>query len=248
MKEWLRANRHRIERDLLNSPHRHLFSPALYSQYEVTLPLIRRFARGRLIDLGCGDMPFRESIIDQVSVYDGLDLHPCTWGTYIGNVEDMFMIGTESYDTAICLEVLEHVSDPFRAAREIYRILKPGGVLILSVPHLSRLHNEPDDYYRFTQHGVENLLERAGFNLVALEKRGGLLSFLGHQLSTLMLSIVWSIPVLKDVVWFLNSWFITRACYRVDRILDRSGLFAMGYTAVAYRKDHQGVVGNTHYE
>jgi len=238
MKEWLRDQRHRIERDLLGSPQRYLFSPALYSQYKVTLPLIRRFARGKLIDIGCGDMPFREFVIDRVNVYDGLDIYPHSWVTYVGNVEDMFMVKDESYDTVLCLEVLEHVSDPFLAVREICRILKPGGVLILSVPHLSRLHDEPLDYYRFTQYGVQNLLEKAGLVLIALEKRGGLFSFLGHQFSTLVLIFVWNIPVLKDIVWFLNSWLITRACYNIDLILDRSGVFAMGYTAVAYRKDY----------
>jgi len=237
IKEWIRSNRHRLEQDLRNSPRRPFFSPAYYSQYKVTLPLIRQFARGKLIDLGCGDMPFRHLIVDRISSYESLDFYPRTPEvTYVGDIQDMSMIDAETYDTAICLEVLEHVPDPFQAVREIHRILKPGGILIVSVPHLSRLHDEPHDYYRFTRHGMKYLLERCGFAVLSLERRGGLFSFLGHQVATLVLGLVWRVPVLKQIIWFLNSWLITRAAYGVDRILDTSGIYAMAYSAVARKR------------
>lgn len=246
IRERVRRNRHSIERELYTSPRRRFFSPAYYSQYEVTVPLIRRFVRGRLIDLGCGSMPYRALIADRVSAYDGLDFfHDSPEVTYRGDIQDMSMIESESYDSAICLEVLEHVLDPFRAAREIYRILKRDGVLILSVPHLSRLHSEPHDYYRFTRYGLRYLLENAGFTIQSLEKRGGLFSFLGHQLATLLLGIVWTIPVLKSVIWFMNSWLITRACYKIDQILDTSGIYAMGYTVVGCKNSRSGVDDGT---
>lgn len=237
MKEWIRSNRRRLEQELRDSPRRPLFSPAYYSQYQVTLPLIRRFARGKLIDLGCGDMPFRNLIADKISSYESLDFYPRTPDvTHVGDIQDMSMIDAESYDTAICLEVLEHVPDPFQAVREIRRILKPDGILIVSVPHLSRLHDEPHDYYRFTRHGIKYLLEHCGFTVLFLARRGGLFSFLGHQIATLSLCLVWRIPVLKDIVWFLNSWLTTRAAYGIDRILDTSGIFAMGYSAAASKR------------
>lgn len=238
MKGWLRSNRHRLERDLVQSPKRRFFSPAYLSQYDVTLPLIQQYAQGRLIDLGCGDMPYRELIIARVSAYDSLDFFPRSEDvTYVGDIQAMPMIESNAYDTAICLEVLEHVPDPFQAMREIYRILKPEGVLILSVPHLNRLHDEPHDYYRYTQHGVRVLLERAGFTVLVLKKRGGLLSFLGHQAATLMLSAVWGVPLVKNLVWFLNGWFVTRLCYWLDKAMDPGGIFALGYSAVACKLD-----------
>lgn len=234
MQELIRANRHRLERDLLNSTKRWFFSPAAYSQYRVTLPLVQRFARGRLIDLGCGDVPFRPFIIDQLDTYESLDLYPRTAQvTYVGDVQTLTMCADNAYDTVLCLEVLEHVPDPFRAAREIQRILKPNGCVILSVPHLSRLHDEPNDYYRYTRYGIEHLLEQAGLEAEIVERRGGLFSFVGHQVSTLILGLIWGIPVIKDVVWFLNSWLVTRLCTYLDQLLDRTGIFALGYTVVA---------------
>ncbi len=233
MKELVRSNRRRLEDELYGSSRWHLFSPVLFSQYKVTLPLLQRFASGKLIDLGCGRMPFRRFLTGQTSVYDSLDIHPRVETTYVGDLQNMPMVGSESYDTAICLEVLEHVPDPLQALCEIHRILKPNGVLILSVPHLSRLHEEPHDYYRFTKYALHYMLERAGFKVVALEKRGGLFSFLGHQISTLALGLVWNVRLVRSIVWFLDSWLITRTCYGIDQILDRAGLFAIGYSAVA---------------
>lgn len=71
-------------------------------------------------------------------------------------------------DAVMCLEVLEHVPDPFRAAHEIQRVLKPGGQLLLTVPFLTSYHgkrggiNSPKhfefpDFWRFTHQGLELL-------------------------------------------------------------------------------------------
>jgi len=72
-----------------------------------------------------------------------------------------------SFDCVICLEVLEHVADPFSAARELLRILRPGGALFLTVPFLHGYHGYPDsrsashecfpDYWRFTHQGLQKL-------------------------------------------------------------------------------------------
>lgn len=236
MKSVIRANRKKLEHELHDSPQRRFFSPILYSQYQVTLPLIQRFAAGKLIDLGCGAMPYRALIAPLVERYDSLELHPQAQTTFVGDVQNMSMVGDGVYDTVICLEVLEHLPEPLRALEEIHRILKPGGALILSVPHLSRLHEEPHDYFRFTRYGIEVLLAQAGFDCVVIERRGGLFSFLGHQVATILLGIVWGIPLLKQVVWCLNSWLVTRLCYTLDTVTDRGGVFAAGYSAVARKK------------
>lgn len=234
IKEWIRENRHKIEAEIGTSERRRFYSPGYYSQYDVTLRLINSFVKGKLIDLGCGSMPYRQFIADKVTAYDGLEFYPSTPEvTYVGDIQNMSMIESDSYDSAICLEVLEHVTDPFRAMGEIYRILKNSGILVLSLPHLNRLHMEPHDYYRFTHYGMRHLLESAGFKVIALEKRGGLFSFLGHQVSTFFLGMVWSVPILKNIAWFLNSWLVTRLWYNIDRFFDPTGIYAMGYTAVA---------------
>ena len=235
MLDWLRENRERIEQDLGASPGRRFLSPSAYGQYQATLRLVLAHVRGRAIDLGCGYAPFRNQLTDNVTAYDTLDLRPRIRTTYVGDVQDMYMISQESYDSALILEVLEHVPDPFKAMREIYRILKPGAVVVLSVPHLSRIHDAPYDYYRFTSFGLQHMLSDAGFEVMEICSKGGIFCFLGHQLSTLLLGMVWGIPGVRQLIWFLNTWLITKPLYALDRVIDRRGFFALGYVVAALR-------------
>jgi len=67
-------------------------------------------------------------------------------------------VGGDYFDAVLCLDVLEHVKDPFRAVKQIYRVLKSGGVLLVSTPFLKNLHGEEyGDYWRFTRQGLEVL-------------------------------------------------------------------------------------------
>jgi SAM-dependent methyltransferase len=201
---------------------------------------MHQYVRGRVIDLGSGTMPFRGLLTDQVTSYDTLDIAPRSeLTTYVGDIQDMKMIENGSYDSALCLEVLEHVPSPQRALQEMNRILRAGGLVIVSVPHLSRLHDEPDDYYRFTKYGLRYLLESAGFEVLALSMKGGLLAFLAHQASTLILSATWAVPGLRQLAWFLNKWLVTWPCFGLDRLTSGSGVFALGYVGVA-RKTGKG--------
>ena len=234
MRSYLKQNRQQIEKDLAHTRHWQFFSPAIYCQYRVMLPLAKEFVHGQLIDLGCGEMPYRQALMPQLESYDGLDLFPRSNEVrYQSDLENMAGVPNESYDSALMIEVLEHLPHPWLALAETNRILRPGGILVLSVPHISRLHDEPHDYYRYTRHGLTRLLQDAGFEVVRLEKKGGVFSFLGHQASTLLVTPTWRIPVLKWVIFFLNSWLITRPAYFLDRWLDRGGIAPLGYVAVA---------------
>ena len=72
-----------------------------------------------------------------------------------------------SFDCVICIEVLEHCADPFIAAKELQRILRPGGALFLTVPFLTSFHGSTGvqtgahgafpDYWRFTHQGLEKM-------------------------------------------------------------------------------------------
>jgi len=152
------------------------------------------------------------------------------------DAENLSEIPSESYDIAILIEVLEHLPHPWLALSEAYRVLKPGGIIIVSVPHLSRLHDLPHDYYRFTANGLAVLLNEAGFSLVETQTKGGILSFLGHQVSTFFISLTWSVPILRDIIFFLNEWLVTRPCFGLDQALGHGGLAPLGYVAVGKKE------------
>ena len=85
-------------------------------------------------------------------------------GPGVDRVEDLRALGFGDGEvgTAICLETLEHVSDPPLACRELTRVVADGGVLILSAPTLLGIHAYPDDYFRFMPDSFRTLL--AGFD------------------------------------------------------------------------------------
>ncbi len=74
----------------------------------------------------------------------------------------------EYADTVLMNEVLEHLERPADSIREAYRLLKPGGYLILDTPFIWPIHEAPRDFFRFTPFGLRYLLESAGFEVVEL--------------------------------------------------------------------------------
>lgn len=75
------------------------------------------------------------------------------------DVRHMPEVADASYDCVYCSGVLEHVDDYQAGLREITRVLKPGGVLLLGLPFRQGLHREPYDFWRFTEYGLRYLLQ-----------------------------------------------------------------------------------------
>jgi SAM-dependent methyltransferase len=91
------------------------------------------------------------------------------------------------FDSALCTEVLEHVPSPERALRELRRVLKCGGQLLITAPMTWGLHYEPFDYFRYTRYGLEQLVIDAGFEVLAVERVGGVFSLIGARLADVVL-------------------------------------------------------------
>ena len=70
------------------------------------------------------------------------------------------VIPDATFDIVVCTEVLEHTLNPFSAIAEIYRILKKGGVLLMTTPFDFRIHGPLPDCWRFTEYGIKSLLNK----------------------------------------------------------------------------------------
>lgn len=137
--------------------------------YDIGDEFLARFKekyRGRLYDLGCGEMPFRDWFLRHADTYVGVDwsgtLHELK-ANVVADLNEPLPIESEMADTVISLSVMEHLREPQVMLGEAFRILKPAGALVLQVPFMWWVHEAPFDYYRYTRHGLKYLLEKAGF-------------------------------------------------------------------------------------
>jgi len=74
-----------------------------------------------------------------------------------------------TFDHIVCTQVLEHVPNPIEVMRELGRVCKPGGTLLLAVPFSAREHQIPHDFYRYTRFGLEYLLAEGQWNVERID-------------------------------------------------------------------------------
>lgn len=126
----------------------------------------------RALDLGSDKSPYRDLLISRGFQVETLDITLNGGADYAGTAEATGL-PTGSFDLVICTQVLEHSMNPWAAMREIHRILKPGGHLVISAPHVWFFHPHPTDHWRFTQEGMAHLCREAGLEPVAMLAQGG---------------------------------------------------------------------------
>lgn len=233
-KSLLVRNRLAIRRAMEERDDRWWFSAITRTLSTILLERCRRFARGRILDAGAGDLHYRKVLRACASRYMSLDIElRAEKGLDVqGSVLDL-PFADASFDTVFCSQVLEHVPRPWDALREFRRVLRPGGYLIASVPHLSREHEVPYDFFRYTRYGIASLLDGAGFrDEVEVLPCSGLVGFHAHIVSTVALSGTWHIPVVRGLVWRLNKLGTRVACWLDDRF-DKQKIFATDFVFCA---------------
>jgi len=152
---------------------------------------------GRLLDVGCGERPY-QPLFTNVTRYVGVEhlgavqnIEPSLEHSvgHVAHLIDTFGEGENlpfrdgTFDSALCVEVLEHVPDPSRVVAEIRRVLKIGGALLVTVPFVGELHQIPFDFRRFTRFGLVSLLESNGFEVTELVTRGNFAVTAGRVLA-----------------------------------------------------------------
>lgn len=149
-----------------------------------------------VVDLGCGDMPYRELLLPWAKEYIGVDL-PGSRADHFFGPDGRTSLGSESADVVISTQVLEHVDSPSAFLEECLRLLKPGGVLLLTTHGQWPYHPNPADYWRWTCDGLRRTVEAPGFRI---ESFRGAMSLLGTSIQFFQDACLLNLPIPR-VLW-----------------------------------------------
>jgi len=197
------------------------------------------YVRGRLLDIGCGTMPYADLVRDRVERHIGVDLRP-------DPVRPPHVVGDslalpfkgDSFDSVLCTQVLEHVRDPFQLLHEVARVLRAGGYGIFTMPATWPLHEEPYDYFRYTRYGLQELARRSGLDVAMLAERGGAIAALGQLLSAVGYD-AWGKNAITRIPLKLVSTPLLFLAEALDRLFFYRG-FSLGYVLVVRKPAAEG--------
>jgi len=206
-----------------------------------------------VLDAGAGEQPYKR-------IFDGLNYESTDMPRGFYKKKHDFECElhdipkpNDHYDVVVLTQVLEHVPDPQATLSEIYRVLKPNGKLLISVPLNSPLHGEPWHFFQFTHYGLNQLALNTGFHIIEIEKVGGAFWLIGKRLAiafsqllkqydpfrakkrgqNVIFSTLMSFLLLPTwFIFYLPAAYIIRPFFYWLDYLDRQKTLTTGYTAV----------------
>lgn len=221
--------------------------------YKRNLLAVSHYARGLLLDVGCGNRGYANVFSSNVKKYIGLDypsvrkIHlsddfnpPDVWGD-----AHFLPIKSASVDTVVSLQVLEHLPEPDKAIAEMYRLLKDEGNIILTTHGLYPIHGSPYDYYRYTEYGLTYLLEKYGFQVIKILRNGSYWAYMGLMLNNyffyhffeqrkqyIVKLVLGALKVLLTPVLIIIGACINALFFALDKTHD-TNVFTSNYTVIA---------------
>jgi len=198
----------------------------------------------RVLDAGSGKLP--EQFLREEILATGATLHTCdlNFGPGVDFEADVSDLPFEdgAYDIVLNTQVLEHVKDPGKVCRDLARVLKPGGLLFLTTPQSSPLHNLPWNFFNFTNLGLGLLMDAAGLEVEKVRAQGGHFALLAFELHWTVREIrrsampaVLKLP-LQLVAQVLFGFVIKLPLIWLDRF-DRDPLNTMGWNLLCRKPD-----------
>lgn len=143
---------------------------------------------------------------------------------------DAIPVAAHHFDAAICVAVLEHVRDPDVVMLELFRVLKPGGLLVLEVPFLQPEHLCPTDFQRYTKDGLARVATRAGFEVESVRPM--------YNVYTTLYWIGWEwlhLKIRQPLFVLARPFVLWPLLWRARRSKLQSDILASGFQVVAIK-------------
>lgn len=191
----------------------------------------------KILDLGCGEKPYYHDAIEGKIIC--LDIIK-TSKTHLISDADKMPFKPASFDKAVSVNSFYYFKNPFDVIESIHSILKKGGKFVLVLPFFYPIHDAPTDKYRFTEYGLNALLED-GFKIERLEPIGGIFSLPAVLLHSIIKGIPLLFPketrrfiqILAYVLWPL---YIIAQLFSILDVLDITKRYPTYYFVVAGKK------------
>lgn len=198
---------------------------------------LKRYAsNGRTMHVGCGKVMHRDIFPNQLTLdreeRRGMQVD------IVGDAHHLTMVPDASFDIVLCSEVLEHLHTPWEAINEFHRVLKPGGLLLITTRFIFPLHSSPDDYFRFTKYGLKRLLN--AFTILEIQDEARsieTLAILYQRFAIQAFTLgLWPLKVL----WFLLAkitllfpWVLTKEFSDGRNQVEERNILCSGYYVAA---------------
>jgi len=197
---------------------------------------IKEYAKGRLLDLGCGKVPlyeaYKDYIDDNICIDWANTIHESPYLDYTFDLIKKIPLSDNEFDTIILSDVLEHIKEPKLLWSEMSRLLDDNGILLMNVPFYYWLHEEPYDFFRYTKHALCFMAEDVGFQLIKLEPYGGAIEIITDIISKLIVSIPLIGKLCAKIIQRITWMFINTKVGNKISVLT-SQKFPLGYILIA---------------
>jgi SAM-dependent methyltransferase len=170
-------------------------------------PTVAALPPGVVLDVGAKRAPYRDLV--PATEYLTLDIVPESGADIVGDIHDIPR-DAETVDTVIATEVLEHCRDPYRAVAEMRRILRPGGICVLSTRFMHLYHPDPHDYFRFTSEGLGEVFRE--FTTVQITPLGNRLGSIWMLLPRRPLLLGWLLSQCNPAIASMRATRDTGPC------------------------------------
>ncbi len=137
---------------------------------------------GVILDVGGGSHSEYHSLITGDHTFYSINISPDATPDKIVDIEHPFLLASDTYDHAICMNVLEHVFEFENVIRETSRVIKRGGKIVLATPMVYKIHGSPDDYLRYTESALRRVAKKCNLTVEAIQPLGSGFFSVGMQM------------------------------------------------------------------